>query len=295
MCATRRFRQLAEPDRGKRRCAVRVAPDPGASSAHGFAYLEILVGMTVSLFLLGGLLAMLYGAQAGYEDFGEIGATQQTARLALMQIQRDLARAGVGLSPMKPVFPVIVPQGDGGVLIRLNPAAATSYLVADMVAGRLLEVKSAAPFMPGTAVAVYDANGSIDFAEVSGVNQGTGRLRLDRSLSKQYRRTDGAAVVGFEEISYRVADVSGVPTLVREVGDGAAQPLAPHVVRFSITYYDNSVPPVSFQPADPEEQANIRAVEIELVLLTENERIDLGDRPRVLLRTRVAPRSLTIS
>jgi hypothetical protein len=124
---------------------------------------------------------------------------------------------------------------------------------------------------------------------------GAGRLLLDRSLSKQYRRTDGAAVVGFEEISYRVADVSGVPTLVRRVGDDATQPLAPHVVRFSITYYDNSVPPVSFQPSDPEEQANIRAVEIELVLLTESERIDLGDRQRVLLRTRVAPRSLTIS
>jgi hypothetical protein len=101
-------------------------------------------------------------------------------------------------------------------------------------------------------------------------------------------------VVRFEEIAYGVQDIDSVPTLVRMVGE-TVQPLAPNVMRLSVTYFDNSSPPVSFQPDEPEEQANIRAVEIELVLLTENERLDLGERERVRIRTRVAPRSLMIS
>lgn len=281
--------------RGERRLIeAREAPDPALPSAAGFALLELLVGLGISAILLASLLLMLYSAQANHEDFGDSSATRQTARLAMMQIQRDLARAGVGLTPMKPVFPSIVPQRGGGVLIRMNPAATTTFLTDDMNEHRRLEVDSTAAFPAGTRIAVYDAFGSIDFAEVRRVFRNRSRLLLDRPLSKRYQRDDGTAVVRFEEIAYGVQDIDSVPTLVRMVGE-TVQPLAPNVMRLSVTYFDNSSPPVSFQPDEPEEQANIRAVEIELVLLTENERLDLGERERVRIRTRVAPRSLMIS
>lgn len=272
-----------------------MAPEPAGRGVRGFGLLEILVGMAISVMLLGGLFLMLYKAQASYEDFGESGATRQTARLAVMQIQRDLARAGVGLSPMKPVFPSIVPQDDGGVLIRMNPDARTTYLTHDMNGNRLLQVNSTGIFSVGKSVAVYDALGSIDFAEVARISASRRRVILDRPLSKRYQQNEGAAVVGIDEVTYRVREIAGVPTLVRDVGRDTSQPLAPHVVRFSVTYYDNSTPPASFQPETPEEQANIRAVEIDLVLLTESERLDLGEQERVQMKTRVAPRSLMIS
>lgn len=285
---------LQRSKHGRRLRAGR-ARHSAAGTRHGFGLLELLVALTVSVLMLGGVFTMLYNAQAGYKDFGSLGDARQSGRLALMHLQRDLARAGVGLSPMKPVFPYIVPQDDGGVLIRMSPSAETSFLTDDMDDSRRMVVDSTVPFGPGMKVAVYDALGAIDFAEVVRVNDAIRRVTFDRPLSKLYQRIDGTAVIGIQEISYRVENVDGVSTLMRDVVGETPQPIVQNVVRFGVTYYDNSTPPVSFQPADAEEQANIRAVEIELVLVTESERLNLGERQRVQLRTRVAPRSMTIS
>ena len=263
------------------------------STCAGATLLELVVTLLISTLLLSGLFTMFDSVQRLYEDVNDRSSALQGARLALVWIQRDLALAGVGLQPLSPVFPTTIPRDDGGIDLRYNLGGLTSFLTADMPSPSQVEVNSVVGFAPGQRIAVYDAFGSIELADILSIDEPGNRITLDHNLSKTYKQADGAAVVHVEEISYWVEDLSGIPTLMRKAGTDPARPIAQHVVSLSVTYYEDSEPPAAFDPETPEDQARIRAIEVELTVWPEGLAYAGGNRP-IMLRTRVTPRSLLI-
>jgi hypothetical protein len=257
--------------------------------------LELLIASLVSVFVVGGVLTMLVGLEDVHRDTQELIDAQQMARLSLDQMTRDLQLAGVGLAWLLPPFPLVVPRADGGIDIRHNQGNITGTLVADMGGPNdALFVDSAVGFEAGQQIGVYDAMGAMDLVDVISVDLGANRI-VHSGVSKAYLVADGTAVARIETISYMIQNFGGVPTLMRQVDNLAAQPIASQIQTLNIVYWDDSTPAVAFNPATPVEQLRIRTVELTLTIQTENVRLNTVQRRTASLTTRVTPRAIALS
>jgi len=265
------------------------------SSEAGFSLLELLIASLVSVFVVGGVLTMLVGLEDVHRDTQELIDAQQTARLALDQMSRDVQMAGVGLAWLLPPFPLVVPRGDGGIDIRHNQGDITAILVADMGGPNdSLMVDSAVGFEAGQQIGVYDAMGAMDLVDVVSVDLGANRI-VHSGASKAFLVADGTAVARIETISYMIQNIAGVPTLMRQESNAAAQPIGTQIQNLTITYWDDSAPAVVFVPVGTVDQLRIRTVEIDLIIQTENVRLNTIQRRTASLTTRVTPRAIVLS
>jgi len=274
------------------------SPDQDSSrpaAEAGYSLIELLVSSLLVVLVLGSVLSLLDGLRdAHYEQQEAIGA-QQTARVALMQLQRDSQLAGVGLVWLIAPLPVVIPQANGGIEIRHNQPQVSSALIADMAnPGAPMVVASTSGFNPGMTVALYDAMGSLDMVTLTGVDKTTGRL-LHSGAGKAYSVIDGAAAALVETLTYSLQATGGSFDLLRQEGGNPAQPVANNVRSLAITYYDDAVPAQPFVPATPGDQLRIRAIEFSLEIETENTRLHGTGKRTFTLTTRVAPRALVLS
>jgi type II secretory pathway pseudopilin PulG len=260
----------------------------------GFSLLELLVASLMSVLVVGGMLLILDSLRDVHRDQQQLIDAQMTARLALEQMQRDLQLAGIGLLGMLSPMPVVEPRADGGIDVRYNSNNVTARLTADMsgTAGQLL-VDDAGDFSPGMDVVIYDGTGAFDLATLTAV-QGNA-LSHDGTLSKAYQVADGAAVKRVQTISYRLQSVNGVFWLQRQQDEDAPQPVALNVRSMDITYYDDANPPVAFTPATLADQLRINAIEVTLVIETEDVRLNTDAERTVTLTTRITPRSMMLT
>ncbi|MBK1719527.1 PilW family protein [Thiocystis violacea] len=65
------------------------------SPQQGFTLVEILVAMTVGLFLTGGILSLFVGSKQSYTNNGAIGAVQENGRYVLETMTQELRQAGL--------------------------------------------------------------------------------------------------------------------------------------------------------------------------------------------------------
>ena len=261
----------------------------------GFSLLELLVASLVSVLVVGGVLTMLVSLEGVHRDSQELIDAQQTARLALDQMSRDVQIAGVGLAWLLPPFPLVVPRADGGIDIRHNRGDVTAILAADMGGpNSSLQVDSAAGFEAGQQVGIYDAMGAMDVVDVISVDLGANRI-VHSGASKAFLVADGTAVARIETISYMVQDIAGVSTLMRQEGNQAAQPIGQRIQTLAIAYWNDANPPAAFIPAGTVDQLRIRTVEINLVVQTENVRVNNQDLRTASLTTRITPRAIVLS
>ena len=261
----------------------------------GFSLLELLIASLVSVFVVGGALTMLVNLEGVHRDTQELIDAQQTARLALEQMSRDIQMAGVGLAWLLPPFPLVVPRGDGGIDIRHNRGNVASMLAADMAGPNdSLIVASAVGFEAGQQIGVYDSMGSIDLVDVISVDLAANRI-VHSGATKAYLVADGTAVARVETISYMVQNIAGVPMLMRQETNMAAQPIGARIQTLGLTYWDDGNPSVVFVPAGTVDQLRIRTVEIDLVFQTENVRLNTLQRRTSSLTTRVTPRAIALS
>lgn len=267
---------------------------PPSSAEAGFSLLELLVASFTSLFVVGGMMVMLNGLQDVHRNTQEVIDAQQTARLSLEQMQRDLQLAGVGLAWLIPPFPLIAPRADGGIDIRHNQGGLTAALVADMAApGGAIMVDDASGFQVDMTIALYDSGGAVDLVEIQSVDLANDRITHD-GASQVYTVADGSAIARVEVISYTVQDVDGVATLFRTRGSQAPQPIAGRVADLDLTYYNDQNPPQVFNPTTIVEMLRIRTVEISLEIETQDIQLNLDERRSVTLTTRVTPRAVLL-
>lgn len=263
-------------------------------SEGGFSLLEMLVASLISILIVGGVLLMLDGIQQVYRDQQQIMDSQQSARLAIEQMQRDLQLAGVGLAWMLSPLPAVVPRADGGFDIRHNQGGVTAVLLTDMGSpGDLLAVDDVSGFLVGMVVAIYDSSGTMDMVTLTNVDTATNQLHHD-GASKAYRVSAGTSVARVLTISYWVDTVDVLSSLMRQEDDVQAQPVAHFVRNLRVAYFDDSQPPQLFTPVSIADQLRIRMVELELTVEVENTRLTVGDRPAVTLTSRVTPRAMVL-
>ncbi|MFQ5743628.1 MAG: PilW family protein [Acidobacteriota bacterium] len=261
----------------------------------GFSLVELMVASLTSVLVVGGVLVMLDGLERVHRDTQELIDAQQSARLSLDKMTRDVQLAGVGLAWLLPPLPLIVPRVDGGIDIRSNQGGLTALLTADMSGpSDVLQLDDVSGFQVGMTIGLYDAGGAMDLVSVISVNSNTNQLG-QTGASKAYTVVDGTAVARIETVTYRTQTSGGKTRLMRQQGTAAAQPMAENVQGLTITYYDDSAPPVAFNPTTLADQLRIRTVEINLVIETENVRLNTTQRRTATLTTRVTPRAVVLS
>ncbi|MEP7243214.1 MAG: PilW family protein [Gammaproteobacteria bacterium] len=76
--------------------------------ARGFSLVELLVSMTISLILLGGVLAVVYSSKVAYYENERVGRLQENGRSAIEILLRDMRAAGFPgcLQPIPGLFSI---------------------------------------------------------------------------------------------------------------------------------------------------------------------------------------------
>ncbi len=262
----------------------------------GFSLLEVLVASTMSILVVGGMLMMLNGLSEVHRDQMQLIDAQQTARLALAQMQRDIQQAGIGLFGLLAPVPVIEPRADGGIDVRFNTDNLTARLSTSQGGPEShFDVDDVSGFQVGMVVAVYDGAGSYDFTTLTAVEADKLHLHHDGGLSKAYQVGDGAAVKRVETISYELLSVNGTFSLQRQEDNNDAQPVATNVRSLTIVYYNDANPPQAFVPLTVADQLRVHAIEVSLEIETEDVKLNTAEKRSVPLKIRITPRSILLS
>ena len=260
----------------------------------GFSLLEVMIASGLFVALLAGVSTMIASVRDNHHDSMARIDAQQSARIAMEQIQRDLQVAGVGLSRLQPPFPIIVPRNDGGIDMRVNRGQTTTFLTTMMgTAASALDVSDVSAFTVGQWIAVYDAAGSIDMTEITAVSTGPDRISHG-GLSKAYDPADGAAVAVVQTITYRAVTNGSTLDLLREVDGANAAILATNLTVVQFGYFDRAAPPAAFTPTTLAEQLVIRVIEARIDVQAVGPRFVGRNPPTITLTTRVTPRALVL-
>jgi type IV pilus assembly protein PilW len=263
-------------------------------SESGFSLLEMLVASLISILVVGGVLIMLDGIQQVHRDQQQLMDAQQSARLALEQMNRDIQLGGVGLTGMLSPLPTIIPRLDGGIEIRHNQGGISALLIQDMAGGNgFLAVDDVSGFAVNMVIAIYDSSGSMDMVTITGIDDGSDYIYHD-GASRAYTVAAGTSVARVLSVRYWVDTVDVLSSLMRQEDAVQAQPVAHFVQALNISYYDDNLPPLQFTPLTIADQLRISMVEIQITVEVENTRLTVGDRPSVTLRSRVTPRGMVM-
>lgn len=265
-------------------------------SAAGFSLLEVLIASTMSVLVVGGMLLMLDGLRDVYRDQQQLIDAQMAARLALDQMRRDIQLAGIGLMGMLSPLPVIEPRPDGGIDVRYNSGNLTARLKKNMGnPDSHFDVDDVSGFEVGMVVVVYDGTGSFNLTTLTAVEADKLHLHHDGGVSKAYQIADGAAVKRIQTTSYRLDAVNGVFWLQRQEDNNPIQPVALNVRSMTIIYYDDADPPAAFTPLTLADQLRVNAIEVTLVIETEDVRLNTDQERTVALTVRITPRSVVLA
>lgn len=261
---------------------------------YGYMLVELMITSVLTLIVVGGMLSLFVSLQKTHRDRGQILDAQQSARVAIEQMRRDLHATGVGLAWVLPPVPLVVPRADGGVDLLSNTTGLASALSSDMgSASAPIQVLSSDGFAVNDAIAVYDANGAVDFVTVTAVDTGTDTI-THTGATRAYVTADGAAVSRVRTTSYWVEDQFGVQTLVRGIDGGAGQAIAIGVTGLTFRYFDDGIPAAEFIPTTTAQRLRIKAVGVEIDLHTMAPDV-LSPQAAVHLETRVSPRAIVLS
>ena len=231
-----------------------------------------------------------------HRDSQQLIDTQQAARIAMDQQQRDIQIAGVGLLWLLPPTPVIIPRVDGGIDVRQNQGGLMAALVADMAGNNdAFSVDEVTGFMLGMQIAVYDAGGSIDFVTITAIDGGNDRIS-HTGASKAYTVANGTAVARIFTVSYFLQNNAGVFTLVRQEDNDTPVPIATNIAPggTNILYWDDSLPAVQFNPTTNLLQLRIRTIEITLKVEPQDNKLNTTQKRSTTLTTRMTPRAMVL-
>lgn len=260
--------------------------------AAGYSLIELMVAMLVSTLVVGGVLMMLNAVEDVHRDSQEMIDAQQSARISMEQVQRDLQLAGVGLVWLVPPLPLIVPQVDGGFQVRHNQSGVTASLATNMANPTdAFTVDDITGFAIGQTIAIYDSTGALDMVDVTGIDVANDRI-MHGGVSKAYTVADGTALAWIQTITY---GVDAQDRLTRQVDNEAAYPIAGNVAGLVVAYWNSDSPSVVFDPNTVPLQMMIETVQVDLTIQTENTRLNTNQFRQVTLSTRVTPRAIVLS
>jgi len=264
---------------------------PATTRESGFGLLEMLISTTLTAIIVGGVLMMLGSVQFTQADLADRSDSQQGARMAMNWLQRDLSLAGVGLTPMVPVFPLVVPREDGGVIVRYNRDTMIALIAEDTTGRNTVEVPGSITVSVGDQILIFDNTGTNDITVVTSASPDGTALMVQPLLTRNYLRSEGSSVAHLQQIEYWLQGTS----LMRSADGEAPTAIADGVLEFEVAYFDDQVPAAEFAPSTAEAQLRIRVIEVRLRVQVQRDRLAGEGRPETEMRTRISPRALSIS
>lgn len=245
----------------------------------GFSLVELLIAMTVSLVVLGGVFATLHPAEGAFLAQPEAADLQQRLRAAGERVATELRAAGHGsgqglssgglplyFAPALPARrgrrapdPAGTFRRDVVTVVRALPGAASTRLIgaAAATAGVVAVADdpgcppgdSACGFAVDTDVALYDQTGAYDTFTVRSI-AGNSLTLTHNMIDAPTIYAAGSRVAAISSRTYFVrTDASGVSQLMQYDGAGGSDvPIVDHVVDFRLEYFADPAPPALLRP-----------------------------------------------
>lgn len=214
------------------------AQNPEAPSRHGFTLVELLIASTVALLVLGGVFASLSQYQKTFHQKNIEQELQQNVRSAMMFLQRDLRYAGSGLtmgfqdlddwfgldSSVRNI-PWIISNGDGTdemiiAGITGEPVATLTSWVneGDSTLSLTIQDSQILPYDPmvGDVLLIASVEPVVVTSVISDTEVRVSRDPLMLSTGVHLVYPAGTEIFQINIIRYSVAEVDGVPALLRD-------------------------------------------------------------------------------
>jgi prepilin-type N-terminal cleavage/methylation domain-containing protein len=247
----------------------------------GLTLIELLVALTITGLLVGGLYRTLTGQQKTYVIQEEVVDMQQNVRAAINRLITEIRMAGFGNVSM--VLPVTYTGGTFNNVLNLNTPTAgsltfvtavggTSTLTVEGVVGQNQIVVSTLTDAGGnplfdTGNRKYISIGGLESHEITAVDNVTRTINLNGPLT--FYHAISTPLFTVMALTYQVASVNGIPTLMRnENMGGGAQPLSDNIENLQFTYLDADGN-ITANPLD------IRIITVSLTAKTEKQDPDL--------------------
>lgn len=249
----------------------------------GLTLIELLIAMVISALVIAGLYRTFIGQQKTYTVQEQIVDMQQNARAAVNRMMTEIRMAGFGNVSM--VLPITFTTGTFNNVLNLNTPTPGSLTIVSATGGTSTltaegEVGQSQIFVStlkddmgntlfDTGNRRYVSIGGLESYEITSVDQGTKTITLNGSLV--YRHPIGTPVFNIKALSYQIASLNGIPTLLRDenLGNGP-QPLADSIENLQFTYLDVGENPTSNPP-------DIRIIRISLTARGERQDSDLNN------------------
>lgn len=249
----------------------------------GLTLIELLIAMVISALVIAGLYRTFIGQQKTYSVQEQIVDMQQNARAAVNRMMTEIRMAGFGNVSM--VLPITFTTGTFNNVLNLNTPTAGSLTIVSATEGTSTlmaegEVGQSQIFVStleddmgntlfDTGNRRYVSIGGLESYEITSVDPGTKTITLNGSLV--YRHPIGTPVFNIKALSYQIASLNGIPTLLRDenLGNGP-QPLADSIENLQFTYLDVGENPTSNPP-------DIRIIRISLTARGERQDSDLNN------------------
>jgi len=248
----------------------------------GITLIELLVALAISGLLVAALYRTFIGQQKTYVAQDQVVDMQQNMRVAISRMMGDIRMTGFGNVSM--VLPVTFTGGTFNNILNPNtPVSDSLTLVTSLntpatlttsgsigqnqiVVSTLTDSQGNALFDTGNRR--YISVGGLESYIITSVNNGTSTITLNGSLT--YNHPFGTPVFMIRAITYQVADMAGIPTLLRNenIGDGN-QPQADYIENLQFAYFDDS----GILTANP---LNMRLVQVTLTARTGSQDPELA-------------------
>jgi len=248
----------------------------------GITLIELMVALVIGGFLLAATYRTFISQQKTFVVQEQVVDMQQNVRAAINRMMTELRMSGFGNVSM--VLPVTFSTGTFNNVLNLNTPAAGALTIVSAVGGTstltvevgvgqtqvavttLTDAQGNALFDTGNRK--YISVGGLESHEITSINSGTKTITLNGPLT--YYHPVGTPVYTIRALSYQLALVNGIPTLLRNenMGDGA-QPQADNIENLQFTYLDADGNPTA-NPAD------IRILRVSLTARAERQDPDLN-------------------
>ncbi len=247
----------------------------------GLTLIELLIAFVISGLLIAGLYRTFIGQQKTYTVQEEVVDMQQNVRAAVNRMMSEIRMAGFGNVSM--VLPVTYTTGTFNNVLNLNTPTAGSLTIVSADGGTSTLTTEGSigqnqvlvsTLTDGQGNALFDTGnrkyisiGGVESHRITSIDSGTKTITLNASLG--FYHPIGTPVYTVRALSYQVATINGIPTLLRNenMGDGA-QPQGDSIENLQFTYLDGDGN-VTANPLD------IRIITVSLTARTERPDPDL--------------------
>ncbi|MGA2315530.1 MAG: prepilin-type N-terminal cleavage/methylation domain-containing protein [Thermodesulfobacteriota bacterium] len=219
----------------------------------GMTLIELLVAMVICAILIGAIYRVFISQQKIYAVQQNVVDMQQNARLAVIQMTREIRMAGFGA--VATVLPIQFPGGtvtlnnsinlDTPVLGALTIVEAGNEATQlNSLAARPDNQITVSTLTDGLGNALFDSNvkkyvsiDGLECHEITSIDSKTNTITLKDKLL--YRHEVGTPVFAVRVITYQVVRQNGEPLLTRDENTGeGGQVMADNVESVQFGYYD---------------------------------------------------------